>query len=226
MPCEAKLTWCKGMPLVSNGDRQALSMPCSSLPSCPCSLPWPAYGVRDGMACSYGRPPLPRPIRLGVLVAMVKTICTERGQSSVEAAVLLPSVMLVLALLLQPACLLYTRAIMREAAGECLRVSATAREGDLWSCRAFALRRLKAVPEISLFHVGGESDWEVGIERGDGRVRVTIEGHARPLPLMGAVAGLLSMSDGAGVVLRVAVEQGTRPSWVRGDYDAWQDMWQ
>lgn len=151
--------------------------------------------------------------------------CSERGQSTVEAAVVLPSVMLVFALLLQPMCLSYTRAVMRGAAGECARAAATAYGSDLGSCKAFALRRLEAVPEVPLFHVGGQGDWSVQIERGEGRVNVQITGHARPLPLIGALSALASMRDGRGVVLRVSLSERTRPDWVGGDYGAWQSMW-
>ena len=150
---------------------------------------------------------------------------SDRGQSTVEAAVVLPSVMLVFALLLQPACLSYTRSVMRGAAGECARAAATAYGSDLGSCKAFALRRLAAVPEVPLFHVGGQSDWSIRIDRGEKQVSVQISGHARPLPLLGALSGLVSMRDGKGVVLRVSLSEQMRPDWVGGDYGAWQSMW-
>lgn len=149
----------------------------------------------------------------------------ERGQSTVEAAMVLPSVMLVFALLLQPVCLSYTRAVMRGAAGECARAAATAYGSDMGACKAFALRRLAAVPEVPLFHVGGQADWSIQIDGGEGQVSVQITGHARPLPLLGALSALGSMRDGKGVVLRVSLTEQTRPSWVGGDYSDWQSMW-
>ncbi|MDO4404757.1 MAG: pilus assembly protein [Atopobiaceae bacterium] len=138
---------------------------------------------------------------------------------------ILPSVMLLLALLLQPVCLSYTRAIMRGAAGECARAAVTAYGGDTSACEAYALRRLRAVPQIPLFHVGGEGDWQLDISRSSSHVSVTITGHARPLPLMGAMASLLSKCDDVGVVLRVSVDEDTRASWVGGDYSGWQSIW-
>lgn len=138
---------------------------------------------------------------------------------------ILPSVMLVFALLLQPVCLSYTRAIMREAAGECARAALTAYGGDMAACRSYALRRLEAVPEVPLFHVGGKSDWIIDISSSGGRVEVSIQGHARPLPLMGALAALASQRDGTGVVLRVSLSEEMRPSWLGGDYGDWQSMW-
>ena len=138
---------------------------------------------------------------------------------------ILPATMLVFALLLQPVCLSYTRAVMREAAAESARAAATAYGGDVEACRAFALRRLAAVPEVPLFHVGGNADWDVRIDRTDAHVTVRVTGHARPLPLMGALASLASHCDGTGVLLDVSVSEDTRPSWLGGDYASWQKIW-
>ena len=54
----------------------------------------------------------------------------EVGQGTVEAAVTIPAVMLVLALLMQPVCLSYTRMVMRGAAGDLLSHFLT-RDGEL-----------------------------------------------------------------------------------------------
>ena len=156
--------------------------------------------------------------------------CTDgpwrcRGQATIEAAVLLPSVMLLFAILLEPACLSYTRTIMRATACETARVAATDYDGDLDDCKGFALRRLAAVPEVPLFHVGGKADWQVDIERGEHEVKVAIRGHARPLPLMGVVASALGESDGEGVVPRVEVSEKVRPDWLGGSYESWQQIW-
>jgi hypothetical protein len=65
----------------------------------------------------------------------------EEGQSTVEAAVLLPTVFVLLALLVQPVCLLYTRTLMHGAAAETARAVLTARgSADLSACRHYALR--------------------------------------------------------------------------------------
>lgn len=162
---------------------------------------------------------------LVALRASSRLVFSTDGQATVEAAVLLPSLMLLFALLLQPVCLSYTRAIMRDAAGECARAAATAYGGDVTDCEAFARRRLRAVPEVPLFHVGGEADWDIQINRTSSHVDVSIVGHARPLPLMGAMAALVLGSDASGVVLRVSLAQDTRASWVGGDYGSWQKVW-
>lgn len=150
---------------------------------------------------------------------------SQAGQATVEAALVIPTVMVVFALLLQPVCLSYTRAVMRAAAAECARATATAYGGDTEACRAYALRRLAAVPEVPLFHVGGPADWNVDVERAGRQVNVHIVGHARPLPLMGLLAARALRRDGRGLVLEVSLQENVRPSWLGGDYDAWQSMW-
>lgn len=148
----------------------------------------------------------------------------ERGQATVEAAALLPTLMLLLGLLMQPACLLYTRTVMHGAAAEAVRVLATSPGADE-DCRDFVLRRLKAVPEVPLFHVGGRSDWDISFEKGSASVTVSITGHLRPLPLLGISARLLGTEDAVGIRVEVRVTERTRPGWLEGDYGSWVGMW-
>lgn len=157
---------------------------------------------------------------------MVRRGLGDRGQSSVEAALLLPTVLLLLALLVQPVCLLYTRCVMEGAAAETARLVATAREG--LDVRPFVLRRLAAVPEVSVFHVGGQDDWEVETEGPDARGHVTVRlaGHARPLPLFEGICELLGESDEKGLVLRVCVTASSRPGWLEGGYGDWTCLWE
>ena len=138
---------------------------------------------------------------------------------------LIPTVMLLLGLLVQPICLLYTRAVMSSAAAETARAALTAQSLD--DCRKYALRRLDAVPEASLFHVGGREDWQVQVERGsDGKsVTVGLSGHVRPLPLLGVAVSLLGERDQTGVVLRAKVTERLRPDWVSGAYGSWVGVW-
>lgn len=142
-----------------------------------------------------------------------------------EAAVLLPVLMLLFALLMEPVCLLYTRMVMGHAAAGTLRVLAT--NEDEHVAREYALRRLEAVPEVGPFHVGGSSDWAVRVSgpAEEGIARVSIAGHARPLPLLAAAARALGCGDGWNVELVVEMEERVRPAWVRGDYDDWVSSW-
>ncbi len=152
---------------------------------------------------------------------------SERGQATVEAAVLLPSVMLLLALLLQPACLLYTRMVMESAAAECVRTLATASQSDAESCKRLIQRRLQAIPEASMFHCGGSGDWKIdlGYAEGSSEVSVAIAGHLRPLPLLGITARMLGKSEGSLVRIEVKVTERVRPAWLGGSYGSWQEIW-
>lgn len=144
-----------------------------------------------------------------------------------EAALLLPILMVCVALLVQPMCLLYTRCVMQSAAAEGCRLLATFdRRGSKGSsCEDYVLHRLEAVPGADVFCTG---DWRVEFEGGPGaeRVGVEIACHARPLPLIGVVAAMLGPLDAGGnVELRVSVERSAGPSWVEGDYGEWTSVW-
>lgn len=149
-----------------------------------------------------------------------------RGQMSVEAALLLPVALALIALLVQPACVLYTRSVMAATAGELARLTTTSR-GSEEELRAYALRRLAAVPDVSIFHAGGPRAWEVSCEGpGDeGRVSVSIEGRVRPLPLFGALVAALGTVDGGEVVVRVEVSCALSAEWLEGSYEEWIGMW-
>ena len=147
-----------------------------------------------------------------------------------EAALFLPTIMLLLALLLQPAFLLYTRAVMQQAASEGLRVLATREKQGAATeeaCVSYVRRRLGAVPNAEAFHVGGADGWEVSCE-GDAsceQVSVEVTGRLRPLPLVGVLAAALGEADGELVVVRVRVTERARPEWLEGSYADWVSMW-
>ncbi len=152
----------------------------------------------------------------------------ERGQSSVEAALLLPSLLIVFAVLLEPTCILYTRAVMAETASELCRILVT-RRSDITDAQllAFARRRLAAVPETAPFHGGGEGDWSVETTGGEGdaSVAVTVRGHVPLLPLFSLVGRALGVVGEEGLLLTVTSEERLRPEWLEGGYDDWVSMW-
>lgn len=160
--------------------------------------------------------------------------CIERAredgaQATVEAAVLLPSFLLVMLLALQPVCLLYTRAVMEAAAAETARLMVTGSLDGEEAYRAFALRRLAAVPDVSIFHAGGPFAWEIDFEAAEdtgGAVMVGIEGAVEPLPVLGVFAGAPGEVNALGdVVLRVEVRYEGVPTWLEGSYETWVATW-
>ena len=148
------------------------------------------------------------------------------GQAAVEAALLVPVVLALVALLVQPACALYTRSVMAATAAEVARLVSTAR-GTEEDVRDYALRRLAAVPDLSVFHEGGPGAWEVETEGpgDDGRVTVSVEGRVRPLPLLGALVAALGPSGDGCVILRAEASLDARSDWVRGSYEEWIGIW-
>ena len=146
----------------------------------------------------------------------------ERAQATVEAAVLLPSFLIVLLLA-------YTTSIMESAASQAARLLVTGEDVDDESVQAFVMRRLAAVPDVSIFHEGGPLSWQVELERTSGTagaVGVSIEGTVKPLPVLGAFASAFGETNAMGDVrLRVEVSYDGRPSWLEGGYGDWISTW-
>ena len=137
---------------------------------------------------------------------------SEAGQSTVEAAILLPMLFALFGLLLQPAILLYDRSIMNAAAGEGCRAATTCvSKAD---AQAFIERRLGAIPKIPIFHDGDE--WEIEFSS-NSIPYVRITNHVQPLPLFGIVAGLANAVDDQGRIEQVVISQESCvPAWTRG----------
>ena len=144
-----------------------------------------------------------------------------RGQGTVEAAVVIPVLFLLLLLLLQPGIVLYDRLVMGNAAAEACRVLATGASsfGSMSrSCEAFVRHRLAAVPGHKCFHVHeGGCSWDIqliGSESGES-VTVRIGNDLRPLPLFDAAARLAGMTDAKGNIhIEESVTLPTQPAWV------------
>lgn len=168
------------------------------------------------------------PVRASWISRCIELAAERRAQATVEAALLLPSFLIVLLLALQPVCLLYTRAVMEGAAAQTARLMVTAEDEGSEAYRAFALRRLAAVPDVSIFHAGGSLAWSIECSpgaSGDG-VRVAIEGNVRPLPVLGTfVAAFGDVNAHGDVKLRAEVAYDGRPAWLEGGYESWTAMW-
>ena len=161
--------------------------------------------------------------------AAFRAMRESAAQATVEAALTIPAFLTVLLLALQPVCALYTRAVMEAAAEETARIMVTAEGASDDGARAFAQRRLAAVPDLSIFHTGGPLAWDIELERAGstgGEVSVSIEGALRPLPVIGVFARTLGETNGWGdVVLRVEARHQGRPEWLEGSYETWAARW-
>ena len=158
-----------------------------------------------------------------------RALAEERAQATVEAAILLPGFLILLLVCLQPVCLLYTRSIMESAAASTARLMITAGEEGDDAHRAFALRRLGAIPNVAIFHAGGPLSWEIELAHGgeEGAVRVSITGFIRPLPVIGVFAEAFGNRNAQGdVEMSVEVAYEGRPEWLEGSYETWIAEWE
>ena len=218
---------------VRNAHRERLNMRLSP----PCLLSslrrWRCWCARAKRAyCSHLSRRRPhtcsRPLAPSISLCIELTRAERRAQATIEAALLLPSFLIVLLLALQPMCLLYTRAVMESAAAETARLMITTSTPDADGYRSFAQRRLAAVPDLDIFHAGGPLSWDietVASSQGDA-VRVSIEGAVSPLPVLGAFVGMWGERNASGdVVLRVEAAYRGRPEWLEGSYASWISAW-
>ena len=144
----------------------------------------------------------------------------NRGQGSVEAAIAIPVMFLLLLLLIQPGIVLYDRLVMGNAAAEACRLLATATDsyGSMErSCEEFVRHRLAAVPSHECFHVhDGRCSWDIVLSGSESssQVSVTIGNELRPLPLFDGAAKLMGMTNARGnLVITESVTMPTQPSW-------------
>ena len=77
-----------------------------------------------------------------------------RGQATVEAALLIPALLLGLVIAAQPGIVLFDRVVMEAAAAEGCRALETASAADEGEVVEYVQRRLGAVPAVSAFHEG------------------------------------------------------------------------
>ncbi len=156
-----------------------------------------------------------RQIRL-ILKHLNTSSCTsfsDAGQMCVEAAFLIPVILILLLVLLQPGIILYDKMVMQAAAGQGIRMLAVLDEDSAKSCENMVLSQLEAVPKVPIFRKG---DWDIEIEgnetTGNAKIYVSIE--IEPLPLMRAPLTLANTLNSKGCIeINVEVSQSTQPEW-------------
>lgn len=159
---------------------------------------------------------------------------SDRGQTTVEAAFLLPIFVLLLLLLCQPIILLYNRMVMQNAACEGCRLLMTRSVGEspygVDAYEDYIKRRLGVIPSLSIFHIHDpDCSYEIKLEgdEASGNVKVSISNKVLLLPLIGQSAALLGKSESGGVYTQVVeVQLPSRQAWVRGTPDDWANSWE
>ena len=140
----------------------------------------------------------------------------DKGQASVEAAVLIPITMCLIGLLLQPICLLYTRQVMQQSAGEAMRILATS--DDISQCEDFIIRRMRAIPDISILRYKSP---EITISKASKTATIKILQHVKPIPVLGIPLKSVFECDELGFIVTVELTQEIVPKWQEGDYTDW-----
>lgn len=148
----------------------------------------------------------------------------ENGQATVEAAVMIPVIFLILLLMIEPGILLYDWIVMNHAAASTCRVLSTSTD-DMNMVENFARRRLEAIPQQDNFHVhDGTCSYEISFE---GKDTVNIKNEVKPLPIIGFLSGVLGILNGNNnFELNVKSTQHLKPSWVKNsDMANWVGSW-
>ena len=169
---------------------------------------------------------------------MFAKIKESNGQGTIEAAVTIPVLFMLMLMLLQPGIVLYDRLVMGSAAAEGCRLLATSTSslGSMaGSCEAFVRHRLASVPQHECFHVHkADCSWDIEMsgDEAAGSVTVRISNELKPLPLFDVGSTLLGLTNGSGhLVIEESVTMPTQPDWVWSspsgtDPGSWIGAWQ
>lgn len=161
---------------------------------------------------------------------------SDRGQAVVEAAFLIPALLLSLLLLIQPGILLYTRMVMEGAAAEGCRILATTSdlEQGTNTVEGFIKRRLASIPQQQNFHVHDPAcSWVITLSGDETATQVSIQitNEIKPLPLFDfGLEALGVLNDHGNYELTVDKQLITKNAWVQGntlsnDPEQWIERW-
>lgn len=167
----------------------------------------------------------------GLMVSKISCCINKTsGQSSVEAALLLPTLLTVFMLMLQPCTMMYTKIVINFACSDSLRLIAfqggSQETYGQERLNEYVLHRLKAVPHIDIFHVGKAEGWTIELSASeDGNAQIYLSHKVKPLPLFGGLAEAFGSFDGEYIEVHSDASANLRPSWLQGNYSDWIGMW-
>ncbi|MGI6105811.1 MAG: TadE/TadG family type IV pilus assembly protein [Raoultibacter sp.] len=171
------------------------------------------------------------------MYSFTEKVVETKAQATIEAALLIPVVFILLLLMIQPAIILYNHMVMQAAASEGCRLLATKTDvagASSEKCESYILRRLGSIPSQDNFHVhGGDCSWEIQLTGNEStsQVQVSIKNKVKLLPLFDASGSLLGITDSSGVFTQeVVVEMPTQAAWVTESEfglnpQAWIEKW-
>lgn len=150
---------------------------------------------------------------------MLARLKNTEAQATVEAAIMIPAIFLLLLLLIQPGIYLYDLCVMNEAASETCRVLSTSSEAEKAKiCESFARRRLSAIPQQDNFHMHSSGcSYDISYEgsQDSNEVSVTIKNQLKPLPLVGFITNFVGLlNENKCLEIEARASQVSRPTWV------------
>lgn len=155
------------------------------------------------------------------IVSCCHFVCEKSGQSTVEAAYIIPVIFLLLLLLIQPGILIYNLTVMEAAASEGCRILATKPVQSDQSSQLYhdyVMRRLGSMPPQEIFHVHeGGCTWNVSLNGDETTetVDVEISHKVKLLPLLDVGASVFGISNSSGQIeQKVSRSMPTQPQWV------------
>lgn len=162
--------------------------------------------------------------------------CAERGQGTVEASFVLPILMGLVLLLIQPGIILYDRTIMAGAASEACRLLATSTDSfgsQNQANEAFVRHRLAAIPAQENFHDHSSGcPWAISLSGNENASSVSVEirNKLKPLPLIAFGMAAFDMLDENGdIEVKVSSVAEIQPEWVRRstneEASRWPGLW-
>jgi hypothetical protein len=165
-----------------------------------------------------------------------KSLRNKAGQGTVEAVFVIPILLLLFLMLLQPGICLYNLMVMQNAAAEGCRLLATRTEQGNYSAdkyEGYIKRRLAAIPPVGIFHVSDDDTaWQLELSGNENSpsTSVRIVNQLKPLPLIGWGAELSGMTNERGYIEQsVEVTMPTQPDWVwknsKGSPGEWVGQW-
>lgn len=146
----------------------------------------------------------------------------DKGQATVEAAIMIPIIFLILLLLIEPSILLYDFCIMNSSASETCRILSTCNELDKVNvCETYAKKRLSAIPQQDNFHLHSSGcSYEItliGNENSE-ECEVKIKNEIVPLPLIGFLSDIVGiLNNNKNFELIASANYKSRPSWVKNN---------
>ncbi len=144
---------------------------------------------------------------------------SEMGQASIEAAFILPVVLLIIGLTIQPMLYLYTKAMMQEACLEGVRYATTQDKDELLV--RYVRRRLESIPPMEIFHSGGQGEWDIEVVRSERSIYIAVGSIMKPIPVLGNPSLLVLPSKEGGLYVEANATCDLSPSWREGDYEEW-----